>query len=234
MSDELDTHQNSIALIQKVLVIDDHILFRDGLISLFNSAPDFEIVGGAGSVHEGIAKARRLSPDIVLMDFHLPDGTGLDATKAILAELPDCKIIFLTVQDSDESLFSAIRAGAKGYVLKNVASTDLITNLRSLVRGEIAMSRKMATRIVEEFSRLDAQKTENNDILAKLSPRELDILCELASGASNNDIAQRLYLSTNTVKHHVRNTLKKIGVDNRREAGLLARQLGLKSKYSSG
>ena len=134
---------------QKVLVVDDHIMFREGLISLLCSTPDFQVVDQAGTMHEGIEKALLYKPDIILMDFSLPDGTGLEATRVILNELPQCKIVFLTVYETDENLISAIRLGAKGYMLKNVSSSSLIASLRALEQGEIAMSRKMMSKALE-------------------------------------------------------------------------------------
>jgi len=219
--------ENSILNSKKVLVVDDHILFRDGLISLLNTIADFEVVGDAGSVYEGIEKARLLQPDIILMDFSLPDGTGLEATKTILKEMPECKIVFLTVYEADEKLFSAIRAGAKGYLPKNVARSDLIASLHALDRNEIAVSRKMASRIVEAFSHSDLQSTNHEELISKLSTREFDVLCELQNELSNAEIASKLFISENTVKHHVRNILKKLEVQNRHEAGQLASQVGI-------
>lgn len=215
-------------IVHKILIVDDHVLFRDGVISLFNSRPDFEVVGSAESVHEAIELAREVRPEIVLTDFYLPDGTGLDATKAILAEHPDCKIVFLTISAADEDLFAAIRLGAKGYLLKNIAGADLVSGLRALDNEEMAVSRKMMGRIVHEFSQTNNQTISREKILAKLSPRELDVLRELQTGASNNEIAQRLFLSENTVKHHIRNILDKMEVENRREAVLVANRAGLK------
>ena len=211
---------------QSVLVIDDHVLFRDGLVSLFQSTPDFRVVDQAGTVKEGIEKAFHHKPDIVLMDFSLPDGTGLDATQAILDEMPECKIIFLTVFETDENLMRAIRLGAKGYMLKNVSSSSLIASLRALAQGEIAMSRKMMSRALEMSRTVTLPPTQ--DLLSKLSPREIDILYELQNGASNKQIAQQLYLSENTVKHHIHSILEKLGVENRRQAGMIAKQMGLK------
>lgn len=210
---------------QKLLIIDDHVLFREGLVSLFRSAPDFTVVDQAGSVKEGVEKALYHKPDIILMDFSLQDGTGLDATRAILDELPACKIVFLTVYESDENLFTAIRLGAKGYMLKNISGASLIAGLRAVDQGEMAMSRKMMSRMLE-FSRFPSLP-QISDIASKLSPREIDILCELQDGASNLEIAERLFLSQNTVKHHVHSVLDKLGVENRRQAGALAKQIGL-------
>jgi len=222
----------SAGIVKKVLIIEDHILFRDGLISLFESTPDFNVVGDADSVFEGVEKARSLKPDIILMDFSLPDGTGLDATQIILSEMPQCKIVFLTVYEADEKLFAAIRAGAKGYLPKNVARSDLISSLRALDRDEIAISRKMASQIVEAFSHSNLQATNQDELLSRLTPREMDVLGELQEGVTNREISDQLFISENTVKHHIRNILKKLEVENRREAGLIARQAGLKNKGS--
>ena len=209
----------------KTLVVDDHILFRQGLVSLLKPDPAFQIVGEAGSVREAVAEALRLKPDLILMDFSLPDGTGLDAMQPILAELPDCKIVFLTIQDADEVLFDAIRKGAKGYLLKNVPISDLLASLKSLERGEAALSRQMTTRILVEFAKTEKVTTGKNG-LSGLSRRELEVLRLLATGATNREIADQLFLSENTVKHHVHNILEKLGLENRRQAIQYARQHG--------
>ena len=216
---------------QKVLVVDDHIMFREGLISLLCSTPDFQVVDQAGTMHEGIEKALLYKPDIILMDFSLPDGTGLEATRVILNELPQCKIVFLTVYETDENLISAIRLGAKGYMLKNVSSSSLIASLRALEQGEIAMSRKMMSKALE-YSRF-AMTSPSKDIVSKLSPREIDILIELQNDTTNAEIAHNLFLSENTVKHHIHNILDKLGIENRRQAGVIARQLGIKKNINS-
>jgi DNA-binding NarL/FixJ family response regulator len=221
---------------KKILLIDDQILFREGLIGLFSSTADFVVVGAAGSVHEGKEMALLHKPDIILMDFSLPDGTGLDATRAIIQHLPECKIIFLTVYETDENLFAALRMGAMGYMLKNITGSDLLSSLRALDRGEKAISRKMASSVLDEFSRIEPVSESGSSkqrLLAKLSPREIDVLREMESDATNLQIAQRLFLSENTVKHHIRNILDKLEVENRREAIIFARQNALGSKFSS-
>jgi DNA-binding NarL/FixJ family response regulator len=215
---------------KKVLVIDDQILFREGLVSLLSSTADFEMVGCAGSVHEGCEQATLFKPDIILMDFSLPDGTGLDATRVILARVPECKIVFLTVHESDENLFAALRLGAKGYMLKNIGSSELLSSLRALGRGEEAVSRKMVSRIVEEFARSPEPNSEDDRSLVNLSPRELDVIREIESGATNLEIAGHLFLSVNTVKHHIRNVMGKLGLKNRRQVASFARKNGLTSK----
>ena len=210
---------------QSILVVDDHVLFREGLVSLFQHTPDFHVVDQAGTVMEGAEKAFYHKPDIILMDFSLPDGTGLDATRTILDELPECKIVFLTVYETDENLFEAVQLGAMGYLLKNVSGASLLASLRALDQGEIAMSRKMMSKVVES-SRTTTSVPEP-DLLSKLSPREIEILCKIKTGASNAQIADQLYLSENTVKHHVHSILEKLGVANRRQAGQIAQKIGL-------
>jgi len=222
---------NSNSAPQRILIIDDHVLFREGLVGLIRSTSDFQIVDQAGTVEEGVEKAFHYRPDIILMDFSLPDGTGLDATKQILKEIPKCKIIFLTVYETDENLLAALQLGAKGYMLKNVSSSSLIASLRALADGEIAMSRKMMSRALE-FSQMSAP-APSSKLIDKLSPREIDILYELQDGASNMEISQRLYLSENTVKHHIHSILEKLEVENRRQAGEIARQLEMKKNKTS-
>ena len=211
----------------RVLIVDDHVLFREGLMSLLKSQKNFEVVGQAGTMREAVDLALQLKPELILMDFSLPDGTGLEATEAILAEHPDCKIVFLTVYETDEKLFAALRRGAKGYLLKNVPVSALVASLQSLEKGEVALSRTMTSRLIEEFAHTKPQEDDRPGPLAQLSRRELDVLRELATGASNHEIAQRLYLSENTVKHYIHSLLEKLGVENRHQAAQIARQHGL-------
>lgn len=211
----------------KVLVVDDHVLFREGLVSLLKADEYFKVVGQAGSVHEAIDLARKLHPELILMDFSLPDGDGAEASAAILAEQPNCKIVFLTMYDADDKLFAAIRSGAKGYLLKNVPVAKLVSSLKSIEKGEAAISGSMTMRILEEFSQPHDNGSGVVPIHAILSKREIEILQEIATGASNSEIATKLFLSVNTVKHHVHNILAKLGLENRREAIQYAHQAGL-------
>lgn len=213
---------------RRILIIDDHVLFRDGLVSLFSNTAGFEVIDQDGTVNEGVEKAFHHKPDIILMDFSLPDGNGLEATRIILNELPDCKIIFLTVYETDENLMAALDLGAKGYMLKNVSGPSLIASLRALDIGEIAMSRKMMSRALEHSR--SGSSSKDKDVINKLTPREIEILCELQDGASNSDIAGQLYLSENTIKHHIHSLLEKLGVENRRQAAAFARKIGLNLK----
>jgi DNA-binding NarL/FixJ family response regulator len=212
----------------KVLVVDDHILFREGLTSLLTADNFFQVVGQAGSMQEAIDRANDLQPDLILMDFSLPDGNGAEATEAILAKQPQINIVFLTMYETDEKLFAAINSGAKGYLLKNVSSEKLVMSLKSVDKGEAAISPSMTMRILEEFSRNhNGFDNEVHPIEPSLSDRELDVLQQISSGASNEEIASSLFLSVNTVKHHVHSILSKLKLENRKQAVQYARQVGL-------
>jgi DNA-binding NarL/FixJ family response regulator len=212
----------------KILVVDDHVLFREGLVGILRARPEFNVIGEAGSVSEAIDQARQHQPDMILMDWHLPDGDGSDATQVILAEMPDCKIVFLTIYEADENLFGAIRSGAKGYLLKNVPSANLVRALLDVESGNSAISRAMTGRLMQEFAQTSSKDRNQPKAFQKLSPRELDILRELVKGATNREIANTLFISINTVKHHIHNILEKLGVENRHQAAEFARENNLK------
>jgi DNA-binding NarL/FixJ family response regulator len=213
----------------RILVVDDHILFREGLISLLGNQPDFTIAGEAGSARKAIAMALDLKPDVVLMDITLPDGNGLEATRSILLQLPDTKIVMLTIHESDDLMIAAMRAGAKGYLLKDTPVMKVLASLRALIRGEVAISRAMMSRLLDEFTRLSRLPDPEVENLNghNLTPRELEVLDLLGSDASNREIADHLFISENTVKIHVHNVLDKLQLQNRRQAGNFARRLGL-------
>lgn len=217
----------------RLLVVDDQVLFRQGLVSLIDAHPDFEVVGKAGSVSQAIKLARELKPDMILMDFNLPDGTGLEATQSILQENPDCKIVFLTIYETSDKLLAAIRLGAKGYMLKNVPISKLLSSLQAVERGEPAISRQMTGQIIEAFSHMDNPRVEKSETVCKLSKRELEIMQELAEGYSNREIADHLVIAENTVKHHIHNILGKLELSNRHEAADFARKNGIRKKTSA-
>lgn len=214
----------------RILIVDDHILFREGLAGLLRSQSDMDVVGECGTVQEAVDSSLRLKPDVVLMDFSLPDGTGLDATTAILPQLPQTQVIFLTVHDNDERLIAAMRAGAKGYLLKNLSVTKLLASLRALERGEAAISRAMMARVLEEFAHGAPSSQADPSPLISLTTREVEVLQELSDGITNQEIAVRLYISENTVKNHIHNILEKLSLTNRREAIDFARKHGLSAK----
>ena len=208
----------------RIVIVDDHVLFREGLVAIVRSEPDIEVIGQAGTVIEAVEIVGSLNPDVVLMDFGLPDGTGVDATRAIMKAHPECKIIFLTMSEQDENLFAAIRSGAKGYLLKNMNPTKLVATIKSVYQGESALSRSMTMRIMEELARSKAPEHMGDPTLTH---RELDVLREIASGFSNSEIADHLVVAENTVKYHVHSILGKLGLSDRREAAEYARKHGL-------
>lgn len=215
----------------RILIVDDHLLFREGLASIIKAEPDIEVVGLAGSVKDAIEVAHAVQPDIILMDFGLPDGTGAEATSRILREHPDCKIIMLTISEKDEDLFVAIRSGAKGYLLKDISPSKLVNALRSVYQGESAISRSMTLRLMGEMVRSrDAVTRPRDPKLARLTAKELDVLRYIASGMTNQEIGKRLYLSENTIKYHVHLILEKLELDHRREASHYALENGLDKK----
>lgn len=208
----------------KLIIVDDHILFREGLASIIRSEPGMEIAGTAGTVKDAVELACQVQPEIVLMDFSLPDGTGADATRQILAHDPDCKIVFLTMSEEDENLFEAVRSGAKGYLLKNMQPQKLVAALRSVQKGESALSRSMTMRLMEELSRTKKPDYPQDVTLTR---REIDVIRALSAGLSNADVASQLVISENTVKYHVHSILGKLGLSDRKELAGYARQHGL-------
>ena len=212
----------------RVLLVDDHSLFRSGLAYLFNSQTDFEVVGEADTIKGALALVETHQPDLIIMDVGLPDGSGLDAVTKILHKKPDANIVFLTVHASDESAFTAIRLGAKGFLIKDIASPALLIALRGLQRGELAVSRKVLSRYVQELIPLHSMRGgDTNGLETTLTMREIDILAGLAAGDSNSEIASRLSISENTVKIHVHNILHKLKMPGRQEAAAYARRHGL-------
>ena len=208
----------------RIVVVDDHVLFREGLVAIIRSEADLEVVGQAGSVKEAVALIGSLKPEVVLMDFGLPDGTGVDATRAVLSEYPECRIVFLTMSEEDDDLFSAVRSGAKGYLLKNMHPAKLVATIKSVYEGESALSRSMTLRLMEELARTKEPLHSGNPTLTR---RELDVLRELAGGFSNSEIGEHLFIAENTVKYHVHSILDKLGLSDRREAAEYAKKHGL-------
>ena len=209
----------------RVLLVDDHTLLREGIAGLLEAEADFAVVGQARNGTEAVAEAVRLMPDLVLMDVGMPVLDGVAATERIKAALPYVTVVMLTVHDADENLFAAIRAGAQGYLLKDIGGVELVEALRGLARSEAAISRRLAARILREFAQqspaiLSAPATE-------LTARELQILEMVADRKRNREIADALFISEFTVKNHLRNILAKLHLRNRREAADYARVRGL-------
>ena len=199
----------------RILIVDDHALFRDSLRSLL-TARDLEVVGEAGDGKEAIRLAWELKPDIVLMDLMMPEMDGLEATKRLAAELPEVKVIVLTAADDDAKLFEAIKSGAKGYLLKNLESSEFFELLEGVSRGEPALTPALARKLLDEFARAPSRR-EREDPDA-LTDRERDVLELMVEGTTTNrKLAKTLGVSENTVKFHVRNILDKLHLHNRAE-----------------
>jgi DNA-binding NarL/FixJ family response regulator len=204
----------------RILVADDHSLFRDGLVSLLE-AGGYEVVGQAGDGQEAVDKARALNPDLVLLDINMPRMTGLEALRQIKSGLPGAKVVMLTVSEEDAHLLEAIRSGADGYLLKHLNANEFLEMLQGVERGEAAISRSMTGRLFKHV----AQPPDEVEII--LSEREVEVLRLVAAGKSNREIAQQLSVSENTVKFHLRNILQRLGVSNRAEAVMVALQKGI-------
>jgi two-component system nitrate/nitrite response regulator NarL len=211
----------------RVLLVDDHVLFRKGLTSLIDPVEDMEVVGEAGDGQEALERARELMPDLILMDIQMPGWDGLRATRLIKAEMPYVKIVMLTISDEDKDLFEAIKSGAQGYLLKNLSPEELFEMLRGVHRGEAPISRLSAARILNEFARLAEKETWVPSTEGSLTPREKDVLQLVAQGATNKEVASQLFIAENTVKNHLRNILAKLHLENRVEAAAYAFREGL-------
>ena len=199
----------------KILIVDEHVLFREGLQSLLSLEPDMEVVGQTSTVEGAIEQVASSKPDVVLMDISLRDGSGLEALKSIKAKYPECSVVILSDQDSNENLFEAFRSGSNGYVLKDTPIENLVTALRALMRGEPILSRLLTRRIVEEYARLGHEANRGDISLDSLTARELEVLRHVGTGASNREIAARLSISEHTVKAHVRNIFEKLRLEKR-------------------
>lgn len=198
----------------RLLLVDDHALFREGLISLLSYQDDFIVVGEAEDAERGLALAHELEPDMVLMDIEMPGGDGVDATRRLTMEMPAVTVVMLTVRDDSQTLFEAIKAGAQGYLVKNVRSRELLEQLRGLARGEAAISRRIAARILAEVR----GPSEPFGPEEALTARETEVLELVAARLSNAEIAARLAVSEHTVKNHMKSILSKLHLHNRHQA----------------
>ncbi len=213
----------------RVLLADDHALFREGLAGIINGQADMEVIAEANDGLEAFIKAQELKPDLILMDVQMPGMDGLEATRQIKQILPGTTIVVLTVRDDDEKLFEALKNGAQGYLLKDIRSPEMLSMLRSAMRGEAALSPSMAGHVLAEFRRVSKYASagmEDSDSTG-LTEREQQVLLQASKGAIDKEIADTLNISINTVKTHIRNILAKLQVSTRREATKVARKKGL-------
>ncbi len=214
----------------RVMLVDDQALFREGLRTLLSVWPDLTVVGEANNGQEALAVADKTQPDVVLMDLRMPVLDGVAATRQLLAERPSTRVIVLTTFDDDEHVFDGLRAGAVGYLLKDVPSEKLVEAIRAAAQGQSFLQPSVAAKVVAEFARLTAvtpAPLSPQSLVEPLSDRELEILALLAAGDSNKEIAQQLFITEGTVKNHITSILGKLGVRDRTQAALKAREMGL-------
>ena len=206
-----------------MLIVDDHALFRRGLEMVLEQEDDVEVVGEAGDGAEAIEKAQELMPDVVLMDVRMPRRSGIEATQTIKDLIPHAKILMLTISDEEADLYDAIKAGANGYLLKEISIEEVANAIRSVAQGQSLISPSMASKLLNEFATMVKRADEKQQVpTPRLTEREMEVLKLVAKGHNNRDIAKELYISENTVKNHIRNILEKLHLHSRMEAVVYA------------
>ena len=207
----------------RVLVCDDHALFRRGLQMVLEQEPDLELVGEAADGEEVVARAQELMPDVILMDVRMPRKSGIEAASEIKDALPHVKILMLTISDDEADLYEAIKAGASGYLLKEIPIEEVADAIRSVWAGQSRISPSMASKLLTEFAAMSKATEEKPQMPApRLTDREMEVLRLVAQGLNNRDIAAKLFISENTVKNHIRNILEKLHLHSRMEAVVYA------------
>jgi two-component system response regulator DevR len=200
----------------RLLVVDDHEVVREGLVAMLDRRPNFQVVAAAGTVAEAIEAARRFQPELVIMDVRLPDGSGIEACREIRAEFPQTRVVMLTSYPDEEAVFSAIVAGASGYLLKQVRGRDLVAALEAVGRGESLLDPAVTEKVLERVRRIATGGA--TDDLAQLTSQEQKILLLVAEGKTNKEIAAEVFLSDKTVKNYVSSILSKLNLQRRAQA----------------
>ncbi|MDO9394622.1 response regulator transcription factor [Methylotenera sp.] len=211
----------------RVLIVDDHTLFRSGIKLLLERQAGFEVVGEASDGLEGVKRAKQLKPDVVLLDLHMPGTGGLAAVPLLREEVPQTEVIMLTVSEDADDLLEALRAGARGYLLKNIETDFLLDSIRRAAAGESVISTHMAGKLADAMRNPQNSLAKAESSLGKLTPREREIIVMLASGASNKEVARTLDLAESTVKIHVQGILRKLNLSSRVQAAVYAVEHGL-------
>ena len=209
----------------QILIADDHTLFRDGLRALFRSLPDTAVIGEAATGAEAIARAEKLQPDVILMDIQMPGINGIDATRQIIQTSPHIGVIVVTMFEDDDSVFAAMRAGARGYVLKGADQDEMLRTIRAVARGEALFGPVIAARLQSFFA--DSKRQAAAAAFPQLTEREREVLALIAQGVNNAAISRELTISIKTVRNHVSNIFSKLQVVDRAQAIIRAREAGL-------
>jgi two-component system nitrate/nitrite response regulator NarL len=228
-STELASGAAAAAAPVRIVVIDDHTLFRRGVRALLEHEPGFEIAGDAADPGEGAKQAANAQPDVILLDLHMPGVSGVEAIPMLKEAAPAARIVMLTVSEDAEDLMACLRAGASGYLLKNIDGEFLVDAIRRAARGESAMSAQMTSKLVRELHVM-APTASGSVRKAPLSPREQEILRLVATGSSNKEVARALGVAESTVKIHVQHILRKLGLSSRVQAAVYAAEHGLVPK----
>ncbi|GAA4093519.1 response regulator transcription factor [Nonomuraea soli] len=213
--------------VPRVLLADDHPVYRDGLRLMLSSTGQVDVVGTAADGHEAVARALDLRPDVVVLDLQMPGLDGLSATERILADAPDTGVLVLSMHEDDDTVLAAMRAGARGYLLKGADQTEILRAITAVAGGEIIFGQALATRVSGYFSRLAHGGLTRAEPFPQLTPREREVLELIAAGLSNSEIAERLFLSPKTVRNNVSNVFAKLQVNDRAQAIVQAREAGL-------
>ena len=213
----------------KLLIVDDHTIFREGLRALLELEPDFTVVGEATFGEESLTVVTEEAPDVILLDLHLPDGSGADFCRKLLQASPESKVLILSAYDDDQEVAAALISGASGYVLKTVNGERLAENIRSVYRGEVLLSPSIAAKVVQQLSRLQEETGRREEALHALTPREREVFFLASRGLKNTEIAGRLYLSEKTIKTHLRNIYNKLNLTSKADLRLFAVKMGLMS-----
>lgn len=212
----------------RILIVDDHTLLRSGIKLALQRHEGFEVVGEAGDGLEGIKRAKQLKPDVVLLDLHMPGTGGLEALRLLAEDVPETNVVMLTVSEDAEDLLETLRAGARGYLLKNIDTEFLLESIKRAARGESVMSPQIAHKLADSLRAPPKENVVVADVNpGKLSPREREIIVMLAHGASNKEIARVLSLSESTIKIHVQGILRKLNIAKRVQAAVYAVEHGL-------
>lgn len=210
-----------------LLIVDDHVVLREGLRTMLNLEEDFDVIGEAGSGAEATEFVRQRSPDVILLDLHLPDSKGADLCRTLLRISPKSKVLVLSAYDEQDGVTAALLAGASGYVLKTTSSERLADSIRMVQQGEVLLSPSIAAKVVEQLGRLREDASQQDDVLSVLTPREREVF-ELASrGLRNAEIAEELFLSEKTIKTHLRNIYGKLDLSSKADLRVFAHKIGM-------